>query len=277
MGIPEHLEISRLRPNTVGKRIDRLQPVQHIPHKESGEIQLNLSPGSGVINRKLGIQDVSERGSVFVLVAMLDIQQSGDVVAPGEKGQLLSNAYCCRLREESLETGTQALADGFPEELDVVIAFQDNDGVPRCHEIGERVEEDRMTVDYFINLESAGWLRAPQPVRAVDVVCRDSVGMHLLPRREREHFEEVEEIAVDDEGGWTGSCIMGEEILEVIVPEEILRRRPDAGGRVFSARQMKIGNNKEPARVHTVVSGLSGRRDVTIEVFVSLINSPLRG
>ena len=190
------------------------------------------------------MEEVPERRGVFILVAVLDVEQTGHQVTPGEELETLANRPLLLRGSEFLEPRDDTFLHRSPEELNVVVAFEDDDLVAGKEEIDDRPEQDRVTVDDLIDLKHAGSFGAPEPIGAVHVAFGYPVRNHFRRRGKDQDLEKIKQISIDDQCRIPIGGVVRQEVPELLVPEEVLRRSPDTGLGVFAAGQMEIGDDK---------------------------------
>jgi hypothetical protein len=65
--------------------------------------------------------------------------------------------------------------DGSPEQLNVVVTFENDCTISGEQEIDKSGKKDGMPVDDFVDLEHSGWLGTSKAVRTVQVCFGDTV------------------------------------------------------------------------------------------------------
>src|SRR5512135_221257 len=122
-----------------------------------------------------------------------------------------------------------------------------------------------MAVHDLVNLERGRRSRTPEPVPPAHVMIRYVVGCPLVGRRERRHLHEVEPVTVDDKCAGPAPRVEREELAELLIPKEILRRRPAARYRILTRGEVQVGNDEDCSllwrSLHPMRSPLTRRRN----------------
>src|SRR5687768_2886707 len=101
-----------------------------------------------MIEREVRVEEVAERCGVLVLIAVLDPYDAGLVMKPRLEHDALAHEMTMVGVCKTLDARVQLVAHAFPEQLNVVIALEDDDAVAVVRdEVGERGEQRNVSLD----------------------------------------------------------------------------------------------------------------------------------